>query len=1041
MKNKNVIKKVVRLFTLCFAFVLITVCSFAQQKTISGSIVDEEGLQLPGVSIIVKGTTNGTITDMDGKFTIPNVTPDATLVFSFVGMEQQEIKVGSQTTMKVTMKSSSIGLDEIVAVGYGTTRKANLTGSVDMVSAERLEARPITDVGQGLQGLIPNLNVTIYSGDPTRSTDLNVRGYESINGGAPLILVDGVPMDLNRLNPQDIESITVLKDAAAGAVYGARAAFGVVMVKTKRGSGKINVRLSSELSRDVPIFHVNPVKNGYEYATIRNQISTAGGGSVYYNDDYMARLKTYWDDPENQPGYAVVDGHFENYEYTHMAEDVMNTFSPKQKYDLSVSGSTDKSSFYTSFGYLNTDGFMNLEGNDNFKRFNILMKGDFKVNDWLSIDQQITINSQVSDKPSQAPLNSVIRVEPIRAFKVPYLEDYPELEGEFWSNPAEFMLENQVKNGGRDKWSNTDTWLKTGLTLDPIKGLQIKSDFSYRIYNRQRERGAPQYRSVNYDLTKENHFDYFGDNDVSIWTNHDQYYVLNSYAEYTVDKIENHYIKAMVGFNQEWGRYTSVSGSALYPVSSTVIDIGATTGTQSITGSKQHTSLRGAFYRVNYIYNDKYLFEANGRYDGTSRFGKSSRFGFFPSFSAAWRMSNEGFMAGTRHFLDDLKFRVSYGTLGNQLLGNNYYPYIASMQVTETNFPLASGKLPVVKMPGLISPDLTWETVITKNLGVDVTLFKQKLTSSFDIYSRATTDMLMRIDYPDILGTNAPLQNAADLINKGWEFSLKWRDNASKDLSYDLAFSLADWTAEITKYENPTGAIGEHYVGEMMGEIWGYETVGLIQNEEQLAQIPDQTSVGLGWKLGDIEYKDLNGDGKINEGSKTLSDPGDLKIIGNNSARYTFGLNAGVKYKDFSIAAFFQGVGKRDYYPSSNSWTWFFPFASLNMDRQWIDDAWTPENPNAYWPAIQTGNKNYKVQTRYLQNAAYVRVKSLTISYDLPESWVNKIGLGSAKFYVAGQNLWELSSIRKPLDPEYVFSNSIDYPLMRTYSLGLIINL
>jgi TonB-linked SusC/RagA family outer membrane protein len=1043
MKKKQMFKKAILSLALVITVILMV---NAQSREITGRVIDEEGLPLPGVSVVVKGTTVGTVSGPDGNYRLTVTGQTAVLVFSFIGMKPEEVVVRNQSVINVTLKAEAYSLDEVVAVGYGTMRKANLTGSVDMVTAERLEGRPITDVGQGLQGLIPNLNVTIFSGDPTRSVDLNVRGFESINGGEPLVLVDGVPMDLNRINPQDIESITVLKDAAAGAVYGARAAFGVIMVKTKKGTGDISVRLSTELSRDVPIFHVNPVENGYEYASIRNQILVAGGSTQYYNDDYMARLKTYWDDPANQPGYAVVNGVFENYEYTRMAKEVMNTFSPKQKYDLSVAGSTEKSSFYTSFGFLNTDGFMNLEGNDNFKRYNILMKGDFKINDWFSIDQQITINSQASDKPAQAPINSLIRVEPIRAFVVPYLEDYPELEGEYWSNPNEFMLQNQVENGGRAKWTNTDTWLKSGVKLDPVKGLQIVSDFSYRIFNRQSERGAPQYRSVNYDLTKENHFDYFGDNTVSVSSNHDQYYVFNTYAEYTMKDLENHFIKGMVGFNQEWGRFTRVSGSALYPVSGTVIDIGATTGTQSITGGKEHVALRGAFYRFNYIFKDKYLFEANGRYDGTSRFGMNSRFGFFPSFSAAWRISNEGFMAGTKHILDDLKFRVSYGTLGNQVVQNpnnsqNYYPYIATMAVTETNFPLATGKLPVIRMPGLISPDLTWETVVSKNLGVDLSVFKQRLNASFDIYSRATTDMLMRMDYPDILGTNAPFENAADLINKGWEFSIKWRDRISNDLSYDLAFSLADWTAEITKYENLSGAIGEHYVGEKLGEIWGYETVGFIQDEEQLAKIPDQSALGIGWKVGDLEFKDLNNDGKINQGSNTLSDPGDRRIIGNQSPRYTFGLNSGINYKDFSIAAFFQGIGKRDYYPSRNSWTWFFPFASLNMDRQWIDDAWRPDNRDAYWPAIQYTTKNYPPQTRYLQNAAYVRVKSLTVSYNLPVSLLGKVGLKSGRLYIAGQNLWELSKIRKPLDPEYVFSNSIDYPLMRTYSVGLIINL
>lgn len=1015
-----------------------TTMSSQQKITVSGQILDTDRKPLPGVSIVVKGTTNGTITDFDGKYSISNIPASATLVFSFVGMKKQEIPVRGKSTINLTMEEEAIGLNEVVAVGYGTMKKANLTGSVDMVTAEKLEQRPITDVGQGLQGLIPNLNVTIYSGDPTRSTDLNVRGFESINGGAPLILVDGVPMDLNRINPQDVESITVLKDAAAGAVYGARAAFGVIMVKTKQGKGDINVRMSAELSTDKPIFHVDPLTNGYEYALLRNQVATRDGGNAYYTDDYMARLKAYWDDPKNQPGYAVIDGQFENYEYTHMAEDVMNSSSPKQKYDLSVSGGTEKSSYYTSFGFLNQDGFLNLPGNDNFKRYNILMKADFKVKKWMTIDQQISVNSQVSDKPSQVPLNAVIRIEPIRPFIVPYLPDYPQLEGKYWANPKEFQIQNGVENGGRTKWTNTDKWFKSGVTLTPLNGLTIKSDFSYQIYDRNYESGKPLYSAINTDLTQ-TALEWYGNNTVSVRNDHNQYYVFNAYAEYEL-KYKEHYLKAMTGFNQEWGLNTYVSGNAADPVSATIIDIGATTGTQSITGGKTQATLRGAFYRLNYSFKDKYLFEADGRYDGTSRFPKKDRFGFFPSFSAAWRLSKEGFMAGTTHLLDDLKLRVSYGTLGNQLLGSRYYPYIPSMNVTTTNVPLSSGVIPVVQMPGLVSPSLTWETVVSKNVGLDITVLNQRLNATVDVYTRDTKNMLMEKTYPGILGTAAPDENSANLRTKGWEISLKWRDRINNDLSYDLAFSLADWQATITKYDNPTGSLNEYYVGEKLGEIWGYQTVGIIKDETQLSKIPDQSFLGTGWGLGDLEFKDQNDDKAISPGSNTLADHGDLIQIGNSNPRYSFGLNAAIKYKAVSLAAFFQGIGKRDYFPSSSSWTWFFPWASYNVDKSWITDSWSPTNKDAYWPDPQLGGKNFVKQTRYLQNAAYVRLKSLTISYDIPSALTKRVGLSSVKAYVAGQNLWEYSKIRKPLDPEYVFSKSIDYPLMRTYSVGVIVN-
>ncbi len=1010
-----------------------------QKRTVTGVVNDASGAPIPGVAVVLKGTTTGILTDAGGKFTIPLPADAKTLIFSFVGMKKLEYSLGTSNKLTIKMEDESIDIEEVVAIGYGTTKKANLTGSVDMVSSDRLATRAITDVGQGLQGLIPNLNVTIYNGDPTRSTDLNVRGFESINGGAPLILVDGVPMDLNRINPQDIESITVLKDAAAGAVYGARAAFGVIMVKTKQGKGDIKIRLSTELSSDKPILHVDPLTNGYEYALLRNQVSTRDGGTAYYTDAYMGRLKNYWNDQQHQPGYAVVDGIFENYEYTHMADDLIATSSPKQKYDLAVSGGGEKANFYTSFGYLNQDGYLKIPGNDNFKRYNILMKAEFNVRKWFTIDQQISINSQVSDKPSAAQLNSVIRIEPIRAFVVPFLPDYPQLEGKYWSNANEFMLENQAKNGGRNKFSNTDDWFKTGFTLKPLKGLNIRSDFSYQIYDDQNEIGTPLYSAVKYDLTN-TALDWFGTNTVAVKRNHNQYYVFNAYAEYEF-KTKNHYLKAMAGFNQEWGLNTNISGQAAQPVSSTIIDIGATTGTQAITGGKTQAALRGAFYRLNYIFKDKYLFEANGRYDGTSRFPKNDRFGYFPSFSAAWRVSNEGFMSATKHYLDDLKFRVSYGTLGNQLLGSNYYPYIPSMNVTTTNFPLSSGVIPVVQMPGLVSPSLTWETVVSQNVGLDITLLKQRLNATVDVYTRDTKNMLMKKTYPDILGTAAPNENSADLRTKGWEASLKWRDRISKDLSYDLNFSIADWQAVITKYENASGSLGQYYVGQKLGEIWGYQTVGLIQNADQLAKIPDQSRLGTGWKVGDMEFKDLNNDKVISPGSNTLADHGDRIIIGNNNPRYSFGLNAGLKFKDFSLAAFFQGIGKRDYYPSTAAWTWFFPWASYNVEKSWIADSWSPTNPNAYWPDPQLGNKNFVPQTRYLQSAAYVRLKSLTLSYDIPLSITSKIGLAGVKVFSAGQNLWEYSKMRKPLDPEYVFSNSIDYPLMRTLTIGIVVNL
>jgi hypothetical protein len=356
---------------------------------------------------------------------------------------------------------------------------------------------------------------------------------------------------------------------------------------------------------------------------------------------------------------------------------------------------------------------------------------------------------------------------------------------------------------------------------------------------------------------------------------------------------------------------------------------------------------------------------------------------------------------------------------------------------------LSGGLIPVVQSPGLISPSLTWERVVSKNVGIDVTLLDQRLTSSVDIYTRETMEMLMKMKYPDILGTDAPDENAADLKTSGWELSIKWRDQISSDLSYDLNFSLADWTSKITKYSNPTNSLSEYYVGQEIGEIWGYETGGIIQDEAQLANVADHSALDLDWRVGDVWFKDQGDepDGVISQGINTLDDPGDRKIIGNSTPRFTYGLNAGITYKNFSLSAFFQGVGKRDYYPSTGDWTWFFPWRSYAINRSWVNDSWSPENPDAYWPEAQLGKKNYVPQTRFLQDVSYIRLKSATLSYKLPRKIIDKVGMKGARFYLSGFNLWEKHSAREPLDPEYIYKGSIDYPLSRSFAIGAIINL
>lgn len=1054
MKNKIRIKKAIGFLMSCFFFFTFSVGVYAQ-GTVTGKVADEEGLALPGVSIVIKGTTTGTVTNMDGVYSLSNVAHSDTLLFSFIGMESQEVLVGNQTTINVTLEASSYSLQEIVSVGYGTQKKANLTGSVAMVTADKLENRPILNAGQGLQGVIPNLNISIRNGDPTRTADFNVRGYESINGGSPLVLIDGVPGNIDKLNPNDIASVTVLKDAAAAAVYGARAAFGVILVETKRGKkGKMKVTLSSEQSLTYPIALIDPINDPYEAAVAWNIAQVNTSGNTRYDDNYLEGFERWRDNPTFENEWGVYEGNLRHYGYTPYKDMTIAKHSLQQKYDMSVSGANDNASYYVSFGYLDKGGWANLpkDKNYNYKRYNVLMKADFKINKWMNLDEQISWNAEQKDNPHfynwDVNINSVARVEPHM------MTTFPDLP--YYLNPGDhdqyaqyigmdFLRLNAIPywmQGGRDTETKHRLLMKQGFTLTPLKGLRIKGDFSYSTYNAQRQDVASKINGLqNTDLTDLRIGHGFSGNDfIRNWSTYNQYYVFNTYADYTYGEMANHYFKAMVGYNQEWGRNTQISAKANNLITPLTPDLNTTTGIQQTWGGKSHVTLRGVFFRLNYSYLDRYLLEVNGRYDGTSRFPKDDRFGFFPSVSVGWRLSNEGFMQGTSGWLDNLKLRASYGTLGNQLLGSNYYPYIATMSSGQSPYMFGSGKIPYVSAPGLVSPTLTWETVVTQNIGVDITTLSQRFDLSFDYYIRDTKDMLMNVEYPEVLGTSAPKQNAADLRTKGWELSTTWRDRIGKDWIYSITIGVADNQSEITKYDNPSGALSEYYVGKKLGEIWGYETEGIFQTDEEVAQHADQSSLGANWKAGDMMYKDLNNDGVINAGSNTLDDPGDRKVIGNRTARYTYGITPDVQYKSWTLNIFFQGLF-RDYLPSNGNWNAFYPFNAGHVEKWYLTETWSTDNRDAYFarPTVSTrdGKKNIHPQSRFVQNASYFRLRNITLSYEIPETWAAKVGMSKAMLYVSGMNLFTISGMHKPLYPEQLYTVTQEYYFEKLVSFGL----
>ncbi len=1054
IRNSGMKKNI--LFLLCL-LALSAFPSFVDaQKRVTGTVKDNTGSPLSGVSVVVKNTTNGTTTNSEGRFSI-SAPVNSTLELSFTGYETKEIPVNNQSTIDAILQLKNNSLNEVVVVGYGTQKKVNLTGAVGTASSERLEKRPIVDVGQGLQGVIPNLNVGIRNGDPTTKASFNIRGFTSINGGSPLILVDGVPMELELINPDDIASVTVLKDAAASAIYGARAAFGVILVETKKGKGKkVNVALSTEQSIAKPIFLMDPITNPYEYVLAYNEASMRTTGQPKFDSDYVAGTKKWVENPTFENAWKVYKGNMRFYGYNNYQHRLITDFAPQQKYDLSVSGSTDKVNFYASFGYLNKDGYLKLKSkNEKFKRYNILLKTDIKVNKWISLDEKIVFNSQVSNKPHfynwDVNINSTARESPISLVEFPDLpyyvepgdhDKYAQYIGKYFGTTNFFPY---LEDGGRETYTNTDTWLTQGLTLNPAKGLIIKSDFSYNTYNRMYQDVASKIEVVDENLLANNMLNngLSGDDFINNRTDYNQYSVFNTYIEYTMDQFTNHYVKLMVGYNQEWGRDSYIRSQAKGLITPLITDLNATSGPQQTFGGKSHVALQGLFYRLNYIFKDKYLLEANGRYDGTSRFPKDSRFGFFPSVSAGWRISQESFMKGTSSWLDNLKLRASYGTLGNQLLGSNYYPYISTLGTGTANYIMSNGVIPYVSPAGLVSPSLTWESVVAKNLGLDFTILGQRLDVSADIYIRDTKDMLMNVQYPDILGTAAPKSNAADLRTKGWEISANWRDRIGKNWHYGITLALSDNSTVITKYQNPDGAISDYYVGKKVGEIWAYQTVGIFQTDDKAAAAADQSPLGANWRAGDMQYADLNNDGVINPGKRTLDDHGDLKIVGNTTPRYSFGLNGDVSFKGVSLNVFFQGVLKRQYLPDNGNWNAFYPYNDGHVEKYFLTESWSPDNPNTYFAAPTFGfdtKKNIQPQSRYVQNAAYVRLKNITLSYTLPHRLTDKIKSSGIQVYFAGMNLWEYSKMHKPLDPENVYTVTQEYYLQRIFTLGAKLN-
>lgn len=1047
---------------LCF-FLLLGMGLLANaQNRVNGTVTTVNGEAVIGASIREKGTVNVTVTDVSGKFSI-SVPVNAVLQVSSVGYISREVNVDNRALVDITLEEDLKLLDEVVVVGFGTQKKVNLTGAVGVIDSKAFESVPVQNAVQALQGRVAGLNITQPNGGALNTrAGIDVRGLATIgqgSSGGALILIDGMEGDLFTLNPQDIENITVLKDAAASSIYGSRAPFGVILVTTKKGKqGKVTVNYNNSFRYNSAI-NMPQEMDSYTWATYFNEASINAGWGDVIAPEQMQRIRDYMDGKittNTIPNPGNPNTWSNGYELANDNIDYYSVFYKKmtqaQEHNISVAGGTERTSYYVSGNYLDQGGLMNF-GSDGLKRYNLFGKVEARLSDKATINYNARFIRSDYHQPRHMS-NSFFQEIGRQSWPIGPLYD-----------PNGFLFNDHaltMRDGGEIKNQGSTAFQQLGLTLEPLKGLRLVGTANYRNdTNFNHEDGKPirqmQVNGVNFG----NEWYY---NWVSEFADKTDYLNLNAYADYEMTLQKKHYFKLMGGFQTEHNNYRDLWGSKDGIMVFDVPTINTTSGMgrdgdvipPRVTGGYSSWATAGFFSRLNYNFAEKYLFEANLRYDGTSRFREERRWGLFPSFSAGWNVAREDFFQPLENVVTTLKVRGSYGSLGNQNTNSLYPTYTTMGYATSSGSWLIDGARPNISWaPGLISRSLTWEEIRSWNIGLDFGLLKNRLTGSFDYFVRKTLNMVGPADeLPVVLGTGVPVTNNTDLQTKGFELELAWRDKALKDLNYGFRFVLSDAVGEITRYSNPSGTLSQYYAGMKWGQIWGYETVGIAKTNEEmnahLSTLTDggQNNLGSNWMAGDIMYADLNGDGKINSGAGTIDDHGDLRVIGNSTPRFNFGFDITADWKGFDLSVFLQGVGKRDYFQGS------FYFWGADNTGRWNSMGLTQHedyfrndpnhplglNPDGYYPRPLWGTaKNQQVQTRYLQNAAYLRLKNLQLGYSLPSFLVQKAGISKVRVFVSGQNLLTFTKMTTLFDPETIGGNSRGnvYPLTKVYSFGL----
>ena len=1065
--------KVCVTLAVCMALLLNAPFLGAQNSTIKvkGVVNDAMGPVI-GASIVEKGNTgNGTITDIDGNFSL-NVSSNSTLIVSFVGYKAQEIPVAGKTFFTIDLKEDNEMLEEVVVVGFATQKKVNLTGSVGTATAKDIEARPVANAVQALQGVIPGLNISNSGngGELNATKSIDVRGTGTVgkdasgnafSSGSPLILIDGMEGDLNSINPQDIESISVLKDAAASSIYGSRAPFGVVLVTTKSGkSGRAQINYNMNMRYSTPI-KMPDMANSYEFVNLFDDAEYNGSGKHLYTDEYRQFVYDFMTGKSDDYIWGNGSGGKWNYDYSannvNWLKEYYRNTAPSQEHNVSVSGGSDKMTYYLSANYMTQEGFMRY-GTEDYDRYTITAKISAQLTKALKVDYSNRWVRTDYERPTYMNddfYNHILRrARPVRAVYDPngYLM-------------SDINYIGVMRDGGRHNEQKDAMAQQLKITVTPLKNwniigeMNIKTDNNWNhweqfvVYSHYKDNPENTYTA----LTSANK------DQVSEYSLKTTYLNPTVYSNYNFSLKEKHNFTVLGGFQAEIMKYRDMEGARTGLVTADLPVLNLTTDADSYTlkGLYKNWKNAGFFGRINYDYNGKYLVEGNLRYDGSSRFRRGNRWILTPSFSLGWNVARENFWEKLADVVEVFKLRVSYGELANQNT-TSWYPTYQTLGVTTNGGKwLQNGALTsVASVPGLISTSLSWEKIKNTNIGFDFGALNNRLTGSFDYFWRKTKNMVgPGVELPAILGATVPSTNNTDLTTFGWELSIGWRDKVG-ELGYGVKLNISDNQTRIDKYPNPTNSLSKYMAGELTGDIYGYTTIGIAKTQEEMdahiASLPKggQTAIGSKWEAGDIMYADINGDGKIDNGSNTLDDMGDLKKIGNNTPRFRTGITLDAQWKGFDFSMFWQGVLKRDFDPGENSMVfwgttgsgqWWSTSFKDHMDYFRAEDTASPlgANVNAYYPRPLFNNKNHKTQTAYLQNAAYMRLKNLQLGYTLPKSLINKIGLQNVRVYVSGENLLTITGLSDTMDPETAGigkQGGTVYPLSRVYSCGLSVN-